>query len=140
MSEHFDKREIMEALKLEINMIRDGRYLTPRAVREPLLFRSPGVCLGMGPQPVKGPCMHCFLIGFVPPEHRAKETACHYIPLNSRRDTITSLLTEGDTLKLEAALLTWLYNTVARLEKDLAQSQDSAQRAGPQSGPRPNVA
>ena len=141
MTDH-DKRERIEALKLEISMIRDGRY-NPSVHdphREPRFFRDSITCLNVGLEEKKEPCSKCFLDQFVPPEHRDQEIACHYIPLNDRKETIALLEKTGDRDRLEAALLTWLYNTVARLEKELGQSQDSAQRAGPQSVPRPNVA
>ena len=45
--------------------------------------------------------------------------ACHDIPLNDRGETLAALEAKGDPEKTEAALLSWLYKTVARLEKEI---------------------
>ena len=80
----FDKREMIERLKLEISMIRDGGYNpSVRAPRKELrVFRDSITCLNVGLEVKKEPCTSCFLISFVPPEHRDKTEPCHYIPLN----------------------------------------------------------
>ena len=123
MPDGFDKREMIEALKAEINLIRDGRYVP--SVGEPgrqrRFFRDSITCLNVGLEKKQEPCDRCFLSRFVPPENLDKEIACHHIPLNSCGDTVASLEKEGDRVKLEAALLTWLYHTVARLEKEVAR-------------------
>ena len=126
----FDKRDTIEKLKLEISMICDGGYNpTVREPRkEPRIFRDSMTCLKMRLEEKQLPCQHCFLIQFVPPEHRDKPEPCHYIPLNSRGDTIASLQPEGDRDKLEAALLSWLSATIARLQKEVAQEQPTLRR------------
>jgi len=52
---------------------------------------------------------------FVPPEHRDKEDACHYIPLNERGETVASLGKTGDNERLQGALRVWLQKTMFRL-------------------------
>ncbi len=119
----FDKKQMIEQLKLEIQVIEKGGYLPsvrePR--KEPRVFRDSVSCLNLGLEEKKEPCDHCYLIQFVPPEHRDKEEPCHYIPLNDRGDTIKSL--EGGRDKQQVALLDWLYSTLARLEKEVARSK-----------------
>ncbi len=119
----FDKREMIDQLKLEIEVIQKGGYYP--SVREPRqqsrAFRDSVTCLNMGLEEKQHPCTSCFLIEFVPPELRDSEgDLCHKIPLNDRGDTVESLEREGDRDKLQAAILAWLKKTVARLEKEAA--------------------
>ncbi len=122
----FNKEEMIDKLKLEISIIRDGGYnpsvREPR--KEPRIFRDSITCLNVGLEegmPKKELCTNCVFAEFVPPEHRNGEYPCYRIPLNSRGDTVASLQSRGDREKLETALLTWLYKTVAKLEKEVAQ-------------------
>ena len=118
----FDKKEVLESLKLEIQMIERGGYnpsvRDPR--REIRIFRDSVSCLNLGLEEKLEPCVHCFLMEFVPPEHRNAEEPCHYIPLNARGDTVVSLEAQGTHERLQAELLGWLRSTVTRLEKELA--------------------
>ena len=119
----FDKQEMIDQLKLEIQIIEKGGYSPsvrePR--KEPRAFRDSVICLNLALEEKQYPCTSCFLIEFVPPELRDSEgDLCHKIPLNDRGDTVESLEREGDRDKLQAAILVWLKNTVARLEKEVA--------------------
>ncbi len=120
---NFDKKEMIDALRLEIRVIESGGYYpSPRDPQaKPRTFRDSVSCLNMGLEEKREPCAHCFLIEFVPPEVRNSEgDLCHKIPLNDRGDTIESLEREGDPNKLQAAVLEWLKRTVVRLEAELA--------------------
>jgi hypothetical protein len=121
----FDKQEILERLRLEIEVIERGGYHP--SVREPRkelrIFRDSVTCLNMSLEKKLEPCDRCFLIQYVPPEHRDKEEPCHYIPLNERGDTIAGLRSQGlDSETIQSVLLEWLYRTTARLETELARS------------------
>ncbi len=122
---NFDKKEMIEKLKLEIKVIEKGGYnpsvREPR--KEPRIFRDSVSCLNLGLEEKRDPCVQCFLIEFVPPEHRNAEEPCHYIPLNDRGDTVVSLEAEGDRERLQAELLGWLRFTITRLEKELATAR-----------------
>jgi hypothetical protein len=124
----FNKREVIEQLKFEIAMIRDGGY-RPRVHHpreEPRIFRDSITCLNVALPHKEEPCSACLLCDFVPPGKIQEEFACHHIPLNEKGDTVETLAREGDQEKLEAALLSWLYATIARLEKELAQEEAAA--------------
>lgn len=119
----FDKREMIEQLKLEIEVIEKGGYHP--SVREPRkevrAFRDSVTCMNLGLAEKEQPCTSCFLSEFVPPDVRHGEgDLCHKIPLNERGDTVESLEREGDRDKAQAAVLAWLTKTVARLEKEAA--------------------
>ena len=114
----FDKRDVIEKLKLEAGILRDGGY-NP-SVRDPhtqpRIFRDSVTCLNVGLEVKKEPCDNCLLMLFVPPERRKLETPCHHIPLNEKGDTVASLEASGDRDKLEKTLLEWLETTVSREE------------------------
>jgi hypothetical protein len=119
----FDKKEMIEQLKFEIQMIEKGRYYP--SVREPRqdpeIFRDSITCLNVGLEEKEHPCSSCFLSEFAPPELRNSEgDICHKIPLNEKGDTVESLKSEDDPYKLQATVLGWLKKTVAKLEKEVA--------------------
>ncbi len=116
----FDKKETIEQLKMELTMVeRGGYYPSVREPRqEPRVFLDSVSCLNVGLEEKQQPCSNCFLIQFVPPEHRDKPEPCHYIPLNSAGETVAGL--QGDRDRLQVALLGWLYTTLARLEASAA--------------------
>ena len=122
----FDKREMIEQLKFEIQMLEKGRYYP--SVREPRqdpeIFRDSITCLNVGLEEKEHPCSSCFLSEFAPPELRNSQgDICHKIPLNEKGDTVESLKAEDDPYKLQAAVLGWLKKTVAKLEKEVAFSK-----------------
>ena len=122
---NFSKRELIEQLKFEISMIRDGGY-RPRVHRpneQPRAFRDSITCLNVALKEKEEPCSACLLCEFVPREKIDKEFACHHIPLNEKGETVATLTELGDQDQLESALLSWLYATILRLEKEVAQEE-----------------
>lgn len=118
----FDKLELIEQLKLEARVIESGGYHP--SVREPRKelrnFRDSVSCPNLGVEEKVVPCAHCWLMEFVPPKFQNTTDPCRYIPLNDRGDTIDSLEASGQGEKVEAALLGWIRNTIAKLESDVA--------------------
>jgi hypothetical protein len=124
----FDKREMIEQLKFEIEMIEKGGYSPSvrEARHDPEIFRDSVTCLNVGLEEKEHPCLSCFLSEFAPPEVRnSNGDICHKIPLNEKGDTIESLKTEDDPSKLHAAVLGWLKKTVAKLEQEVATSKQA---------------
>jgi len=117
----FDKNEMIDKLKLELEILEKGGYAP--SVQEPhwapRVFRDSVSCPNLGLDFQIAPCSDCFLTYFVPPEHRQKENPCHYIPLNGRGDTVASLSETGDNVQLQKALRTWLQKTMFRLAETL---------------------
>ncbi len=124
----FDKKDIVDQLKFEIAILKGGGYhpsvRNPR--HQPRVFRDSPLCPNVGLEVKQVPCMHCFLMQFVPPEHWHETEPCHYIPLNERGDTIASL--GGDPDKVTEPLLAWLRLTLERLEKEV-EAEEAAARA-----------
>lgn len=113
-----DKQDLIERLKLEVQVIEMGGYSpSVRSPRSELhIFRDSVSCPNLGLQEKIEPCTHCFLMEFVPPEHRDKENACHFIPLNEQGDTVAALEAQpGGSEKAQAAVLAWLKLKIAEL-------------------------
>jgi hemerythrin-like domain-containing protein len=113
-----DKQDLIERLKLEVQVIEMGGY-SP-SVRQPRqalhIFRDSVSCPNLGLQEKVEPCAHCFLMEFVPPEHQDKDNACHFIPLNEKGETVASLeAQDGGSEKAQAAVLAWLKMKIAEL-------------------------
>lgn len=117
----FRRLEIVDKLKLELNVLQDGGYgrsvRTPRV--EPLYLRDSVTCLNFGrEEEEREPCYHCFLMDFVPADRAGRELPCHHIPLNDAGDTIASLQESRDKDRLEQVLREWLTTTIKRLETE----------------------
>jgi hypothetical protein len=124
---NIETNELIDKLKLELQFLETGGY-TP-SVHEPRtmqrVFRDSVSCPNLGTEAKVDPCSSCYLIAFVPPEHRDKEDACHYIPLNANGDTAISLLREDGEEALHGVLHTWLKSTIARLERESKETTAS---------------
>jgi len=120
-----DPMEILEQLKLERSILKDGGY--GRSVRTPwkptALFRDSITCLNFGEPVRKHPCSECLLWSWVPEPGRQEDIPCHHIPLNDQGDTIATLEGEADREEAERSLLTWLDATIQRLEENLRQNE-----------------
>jgi hypothetical protein len=124
----FDKKETIDRLKFEIEMIEDARYYP--AVGDPThnreLFRDSINCPNVGLTSKQHACSSCFLSQFLPPELRNSQgDICHEIPLDVNGDTIESLKAKDDPYKLQATVLLWLRRTVTQLEAELAAGQEA---------------
>lgn len=118
-----DKKEMIEQLKFEIEMMEKGGYYPSvrEARRQPEIFRESITCLNVGLEEKEHACTSCFLSEFAPPEVRnSVGDICHKIPLNEKGDTVESLKAADDPYKLQATVLAWLKKTVAKLEQEVA--------------------
>jgi hypothetical protein len=141
------QRQILNALKFELNFWKLGGYKPPSPVRLPAratqidpvsklpfevserdshkdhsVFRGSPSCLNYGLPVREHPCSECWLINFVPPEKRGEEVPCHHIPLNDRGDTVASIEGPGNAPLIEEAVLGWLRKTIQQLEATPAKS------------------
>lgn len=118
-----DRRELLERLKLEMQVIERGGYYP--SVREPRrelrIFRDSVSCLNVGLEEKIEPCTHCFLMQFVPPDKVGEEDPCQHIPLTEAGDTVASMEAEGrSSEEIQRALLEWLRQRVIELEAEAA--------------------
>jgi hypothetical protein len=118
-----DLRDMIDQLKLERSILRDGGY--GRSVRTSTkaeqLFRDSITCLNVGQTVQKHSCSDCLLWEFVPKESLEEDIPCHHIPLNDGCETIAALEEKGDREGAEKALLGWLDSTISKLEGELAK-------------------
>lgn len=118
----YDPREILQQLKLEIQILERGGYLP--SVRDPRnelrIFRDSASCPNLALEQKTVPCAHCWLAQYIPAEHINAEEPCHFIPLNERGETVASLVAEGRSEDAQRELLGWLKREVGRMEKELA--------------------
>lgn len=118
----FNRKELIDWLKLEIQVIEKGGYQP--SVREPRreirIFRDSVSCPNMGLEIKLEPCAHCWLMEFVPPDKRNENDPCQHIPLNERGETVASLEAMGRHEEAQDALLAWLRRAVALLETETA--------------------
>ena len=119
-----DLKEIIEQLKLQRDIIKDGGY--GRSVRTPWkeeqLFRDSITCLNVGETVKKHPCNECLLWEWVPEDHKDEDIPCHFIPLNEKGKSIAELEDAGKREEAEQALLVWLDSTIEKLEEKLQKS------------------
>ena len=118
------KQHMLEELKLEREFVRRGGYhasvRNPR--REPTHLRDSVTCLNVNKSEDLEPCDRCFWYDLVPEERRDREMPCRHIPLDAQGNTVESLDARGRREEAEEKLLAWLDQTIARLEKELAQA------------------
>ena len=62
---------------------------------------------------------------FVPPECRAKNVPCHYIPLTEAGETVADLELKENQSKLEAAVKQWLRAKIKQIEEERAKQEAS---------------
>jgi CheY-like chemotaxis protein len=124
-----DDRDILEVLKAELDFIEKGGY--GRSVRTPWkpteIFRDSPSCINFSDPNLTRPCEDCLLMEFVPPEKRAEQLPCHWIPFNERGETVESFAKQERQQELEEAVAHWLRDAIRRIEEARAESH-SAER------------
>ena len=116
----FRKQDLIYLLKLEVSIIEGGNYGRPVLMpwRNITLLRDCVTCLNVGGLEGHHACQDCFLIEHVPEDARQERMPCHYIPLNEKGDTIAALDLQGKRKEAEKALLTWIRETIKKLEQE----------------------
>lgn len=118
-----NNRDLLETLRFELKFVEDGGYgRSPHAPwRAPYIFEDSSTCLNFSDPARPHPCSECRLTQLVPPDQRAQEVPCRFIPLNDIGDTVDSLYRTGTQRELEEALRDWLHREIIRLEKQQNQ-------------------
>lgn len=114
-----DDRDVIEALRTELDFVEKGGY--GRSVRTPWkstsVFQDSIICLNYEDPARPHPCKECFLIDFVPPEHRSDNVPCHHIPLRESGESVADFQ-RGNGAEMEDALKNWLRRTIDKLEAE----------------------
>jgi hypothetical protein len=119
-----DTRDLLEVLKFELSFLEHGGY--GRSVRTPWkptsLFQDSLTCLNFGEPERVHPCEECILMSLVPEHSRNENVPCHHIALNANGDTLETLDQGYNQRELEESVITWLRDTIQRLEGKRAQA------------------
>src|SRR5579864_4438403 len=117
---HKDERDILEVLKAELVFLEEGGYgRSPgESWRQPLIFEDSPSCANYNSKEHSVPCSECVLFQLVPPQFRAKQIPCRFIPFNAEGDTLVSLGRHSDQLEIEEIFGNWLRKTIAAIEKE----------------------
>jgi hypothetical protein len=119
-----DKRDLLDVLKAELEFLEKGGYRHPAraAWRPQFMFQDSPTCLNFDLPQHPRPCSDCALMQLVPADSQERKVPCRYIALNERGDTLDSLYRSGTQEELESVFRQWLKTTIARLERDKAES------------------
>lgn len=123
---HKDERDVLEALKFELEFLEKGGY--GHSPREPwryqFIFEDSPTCMNYDSKDDPGPCSECVLMQFVPPESRDESIPCRHIPFNAEGETLDSLYRNADQYETEKVFENWLRTTIARLEGERQAHRD----------------
>jgi len=119
-----DKRQLMDVLRQELEFVEKGAYRHPShaAWRPQFMFQDSPTCLNFNSNDIPAPCTDCVMMQVVPADSQQRKFPCRYIPLNEQGETL-DLLYRTDTQKeIETVFKDWLKTTIARLERERAES------------------
>ena len=110
----------LQLLACELSFLKAGGYGHPLrgGWRPTLIFWDSPVCLNFDSGAPHQPCERCAFFDFVPEKDRDTLIPCHYIPLNSRGDTVHSLYRHASQEILDNAVRNWLEATIEELIKN----------------------
>jgi hypothetical protein len=108
-----DKRAL-NFLKTELIFLKLRGY-SPRCAVPDLFFEDSPACIKRNCPTCT--CFDCPLIRYVPPEHRSKEAACRYIPLDESGTILERLYQYSNARETEDAVENWLRATIDQLEE-----------------------
>jgi len=123
-----DARNLLQTLKAELAFVEKGGYRhRPRYPWRPnFVFEDSPTCINFESKSEPRSCSECLLNQFVPEDQRKKPFPCRHIPLTSSGDTVAHYYESGTEEELEAALLSWLKQTIASLESEGKSNAQSA--------------
>jgi hypothetical protein len=119
-----DKRDLVDVLKRELQFVEKGGYQHPSRApwRPQFMFQNSPTCLNFKSSGSPVPCAECVMMQVVPADSQQKNFPCRHIPLNEQGETL-DLLYRTDTQKeIETVFKDWLKTTIARLERERAES------------------
>ena len=118
-----ENRDIVGILKSELEFLERGGYRESERARwrPQFIFEDSPTCINYGRRENFRPCSECPLMQFVPPDCREERIPCRHIPLNTEGYAIDTYYRMGTYEELEAAVATWLRDTIHRLGQERAQ-------------------
>jgi hypothetical protein len=121
--------DLLDVLKKELEFVEKGGYKNPRraAWRPQFMFQDSPSCLNFEVSQFPKPCSECALMQLVPDGSQQKNAPCRHIPLNDQGDTLEFLYRSGTDKEIENTFKAWLKTTIARLERERAESLRAAE-------------
>jgi hypothetical protein len=121
--------DLLDVLKKELEFVEKGGYKNPRraAWRPQFMFQDSPSCLNFEVSQSLKPCSECALMQLVPEGSQQKNVPCRHIPLNEQGDTLEFLYRSGTDKEIEITFTHWLKSTIARLERERAESLRAAE-------------
>ena len=120
-----NQRNLLEVLRRELEFLEKGGYRKP-SWRPNFIFEDSPTCINYGDPHRSIPCSECVLMQLVPPDRRNERVPCRHIPINGLGRTIDTLYRTGSQEEVEAAVRSWLQETIARLEREMLQPKAAA--------------
>ena len=112
-----DERDLLKVLKLELAFLECGGYRNgDRSWRPALIFEDSPTCLSFNDPKHTWPCGGCFLSQLAPREFRFEAAPCRHVSLNDQGETVDSFYRTGTQRECEAAVRSWLQDTIRRIE------------------------
>ena len=116
------RKQLLDVLKIEEAFVSTrgfrGSARTSNLYFEP--FKDSITCLNFGRETLES-CDQCWLMEFVPRDYQENALPCHQIPMDHAGETVVSLESRGDIVRLEQTVLTWLRSKIAQLERELSE-------------------
>jgi len=120
-----NQRNLLEVLRRELEFLEKGGYRKP-SWRPNFIFEDSPTCINYGDPHRSIPCSECVLMQLVPPDGRKERVPCRHIPIDGLGRTIDTLYRTGSQEEVEAAVRSWLQETIARLEREMLQPKAAA--------------
>ena len=116
---------LLKVSRKELEFLESGGYRKP-SWRPRFIFEDSPTCLNYGDPHRSIPCSECVLMQLVPPDRRGERVPCRHIPMNGLGRTIDTLYRTGSQEEVEAAVKSWLQETIARLEREVLPPKTEA--------------
>jgi len=119
-----DSRNLLDILKKELEFTEQGGYRQhSRATWRPqFMFQDSPTCPNFEPTDHPTPCNDCVLAQLAPVEAASRKVPCRHISLNEQGETLDLLYRTATAEETEAKFTDWLKTTIARLEREMAES------------------
>ena len=121
-----DPREVLQILRYELNYLEQGGFDRSREMLGPESpFQGSYACINFNDPLQAHACRECRLFQFVPDSKKTEELPCHHILLGDSGETIDRLIEKNDPGHLKMVLEQWLRTTIATLEENSNQDEES---------------
>ena len=128
--EQLKRKRLLDMLKIEEAVVSTRGFRGSTRTRNPYFepFRDSITCLDFSRETPEA-CDQCWLMEFVPRNYHPNALPCHQIPMNQAGETVVSLESRGDIVRLEQEVLGWLRTKIAQLERELSEDAERSSQS-----------